>query len=697
MKITYNWLRDYVDLNLSPEKLCDKFNSIGLNVASFSPIGNDDFYYDLEILPNRPDCLSIIGLARVLSAILNKSLKLPKFKIKEDKKTKINEYIKVQIKTPNLCLRYSARVVFNLKIKESPIWMQVRLKSVGIKSINNVVDVTNYVLMETGHPLHAFDYDLITGKTILIRNANEDEEIITLDGISRKLSPEMLVISDKKKAIALAGIMGGQETEISSNTSNILLECAYFNPINIRKTSKMLNLSTESSYRFERGVDYEGLVYGLNRATYLIQKLAEGNVVSDYVDLYPKKITPIKIKTRYTRVNKILGSNIKKQEMISCCQRLGFIVSKKTNDYFAVQVPSFRTEIYKEIDIIEEIAQIYGYDKIKESIPKIELKVFPGKLNNKLDDQRKSPWEDFIRENLVSQGLNEAINFSFMSKNWFDKMGLLKENPLVKGLIGITNPLNENWNTLRSTLLPGLLGNVALNVGSCGNKNVKIFETGKVFFQKDNFLEEFKSLGIIITGNIHEKGWLQKDESVSFYYLKGVIEYLFKNLNIEFKLQNDLNEIFQSNCSTSIVVKDEKIGICGEISKNIIEALDMKGNVYYSEIKLPLIEGYANFSKTYSALAKFPGVRRDISFIINNNISAQKISEHLKSFKNDLVEKIDIIDVYEGKQIGDGKKSLTYSIIYRSLDRTLTDKEVDLMNNNLIDSVSNIFNTQIRK
>lgn len=689
MKITYNWLKEYINLNLSPEKLCNKFNSIGLSIANFTKVlGSDDFCYDLEILPNRSDCLSVIGIARVLSAILNKPLKLPIFAIKEDKETKIDECIKVQVKNPNLCPRYSARVVSNVKIKESPVWMKVRLESVGIRPVNNVVDVTNYILMETGHPLHSFDYDLITGKTIIVRNANGNEEIITLDGISRKLKKDMLVISDKKRVVALAGIMGGKETEINSNTSNVLLECAYFNPVNIRKTSKMLNLSSESSYRFERGVDYEGLIYSINRASYLIQKLAGGNVVKDYVDLYPKRINPVKIKTRFTRVNKILGSNIKKHKMISSCKRLGFTVLKKTSNHFVVKVPSFRTEMDKEIDIIEEIAQIYTYDKIKESIPKIKIKVFPQKLNNKL--------EDLIKKDLVSKGLYESINFSFMSKNWFDKIGLSKENPSVCGLIGITNPLNENWNTLRTTLLPGLLDNVTLNVCSRGNKNVKIFEIGKVFFQKESFLEEFKSLGIVMTGSIYEKGWLQKDESVSFYHLKGVIEDLFKNLGMEFKILNETNEIFNSDCSTSIVVKDEKIGICGKISKNIIEALDMKCNVYYSEIKLPLIERYVNFSKTYSVLAKFPGIRRDISFIINNNISAQKISDYLESFKNGIVEKIDLVDVYEGEQIGDGKKSLTYSIIYRSLDRTLTDKEVNSINDKLIDSVSNTFNTQIR-
>jgi len=801
MKVTYNWLREYIDLDLSPEKLCDKFNSLGLSVSSFTKLGNDvhnvfvgkieainphpnadklvvcivslgnkklsivcgaknmnvgdkvpvavdgailpngvkinkveirgvtsngmmcsgkelgvsddeegllilpkdtivgkdikeilglnDFCYDLEVLSNRPDCLGVIGIARALSAVLKKPLKLPEFLIKEDKKIKIEEFIKISLKAPNLCPRYSARLVSNVQIKESPLWMQIRLKNVGIRSINNVVDVTNYILMETGHPLHAFDYDLISGKSIIIRNANLNEEIITLDGISRKLTKDVLVISDKNKAIALAGIMGGKEIEISSNTKNVLLECAYFDPINIRKTSKMLNLSTESSYRFERGVDCEGVLYSLNRAAYLIQELADGNIIKGYVDLYPKKIPPIKIKTRYSRVNKILGSTIKNKEMIDICKRLGFKILRKDNNQFVVQVPSFRKGIYKEIDIIEEIAQIYGYDKIKETIPKIELKVFSEKLSNKL--------EDFIRKNLVSKGLYEVINFSFISKNWFNKIGLSKENPLVNSLIDIINPLSENWNTLRTTLLPSLLDNVRLNVCSKGNKNIRIFEIGRVFFKKENSLEEFKTLGIIMTGNIYEKGWLQKDEKISFYHLKGVIEDLFKNLGIEFKVLNETNEIFNSDCSASIIVKDEKVGICGEISNKIVSLFDIKSNVYYSEIKLPLIEKYANFSKTYLGLAKFPGIRRDISFIINNNISAQEISDYLESIKSTIIEKIDIIDVYEGEQIGKGKRSLTYSITYRSANKTLTDEEVDEVNDKLIDLVSKRFNAQIRK
>ncbi|OGF55352.1 MAG: phenylalanine--tRNA ligase subunit beta [Candidatus Firestonebacteria bacterium RifOxyC12_full_39_7] len=660
-----------------------------------APIGKDfketyglnDWLYEIEVMPNKPEYLGIIGIARVLSAALKKPMKVPEILLKEDPSSKVNDLAKVKILDKDLCPRYSARVLSGVKLAPSPVWMQVRLRSVGIRAINNLVDVTNYVLLETGHPLHAFDYELIKDKTIIVRKAKDGEEISTLDGVKRKLDKDMLVIADTEKAVALAGIMGGQVSEINEKTVNVLLESAYFEAVNIRKTSKKLGLMTEASYRFERGADYNGIIYALNRTAQLINGLAGGKIASGCIDEYPEQIKQIFITTRFERVNKLLGTNIQIQEMLDISKGLGFIVDKTDNKSFTVIVPSFRTDLTREIDMIEEIAVIHGYDKIQERFPTIKLQQQNTSL--KIDELAK--------QSLVKRGLNEVINYTFMNKSWFDRAGISADNEIRTEYVNLMNHLIEDWNILRSTLLPNLLNNVRTNTVSHGNKNLKIFEVGKIFRKIGNQYIERYELGIIITGNTSDSSWLQKPEEAGFFYLKGILEGLFCDLNVKFEIREANNNFYDKTSSVELLANGEKLGSFGEINKKLLKMHDIKDRVFYAEVRLQELEKHINIKKNYRDLPRFPSNKRDISFIVDLEVCAGEIKSFIENIGAKNLEKVEIIDFYKGENVESGKKSVTYSLTYRDAAKTLTDEEVDTANKPIAEKVIADFKAEIRQ
>ena len=600
--------------------------------------GLNDWLYDLEIMPNKPEYLGIIGIARVLSAALNKPVKIPEVKLLEDNMVKTKDLVKVKIEAKDLCPRYAARYISGVQPGISPVWMQVRLHSVGIRAISNIVDATNYALIETGHPLHAFDAELVSERTVVIRKASDGEEMITLDGVKRKLDKEMLLITDPHKPIALAGIMGGQVSEINSKTKNVILESAYFNPVSIRKTSKRLVLMTEASYRFERGADYDGIIFALNRTTQLINQLAGGQIASGLIDEYPEKIKTVSVTTRYKRVNKILGTNIPEEEMLNICRGLGFLPEKNDADSFTVTVPSFRVDIDREIDIVEEIAVIYGYDKIPERFPRIELTQIISKPGI----------AETVKNSLIQRGLNEVINFSFMDKSWFDKAGISPNNPIRTSYVPLLNHLIENWNILRSSLLPNLINNVALNSVSHGNKDLKLFEAGKVFNLNAGQYSEYAELGIVVTGSMGPASWLQKQNEGGFFFLKGLLEGLFHDLGLSFELRDATNDLFDSACAVEIINGDDKIGIIGELRSKILKLQDIKERVYYAELDLRLLEGKQKDKKEFSQLPKFPSNRRDISFIVASDLKAGEILSYIQKGGFSKLENAEIVDLYRG-------------------------------------------------
>ena len=666
-----------------------------LILPSDAPIGRDiteylnlkDWLFSLEILPNRPDYLGIIGVARMLSASLKIPLKTPEIEIKKTDGKAASE-VKVTIADKELCPRYTARIIKGVKPGASPLLMQLRLKFAGVRPINNIVDITNYVLLELGHPLHAFDKKLISGNHIIVRRAEKGEKMTTLDGVTRELGADMLVIADEQKAVALAGIMGGNNSEINSSTTEVLLESAFFDAVNIRKTSKTINLSTEASFRFERGMDHEGMIRALDRAAYLLQKYCGGEVCEGIIDIYPEKIKARKITTRFDRVRKLLGTDIPDGEMLGISERLGFKMLAKDKTGFTVEVPSFRVELDREIDMIEEIAQVYGYEQIKERTPLISLtSCIP-----------QTSFEDEVKRALVGRGLYEAVNWSFMAKSWFDKGGFPAGSPL-REYPEILNPLTDEWNVMRTTLLPGLLANTTHNVTRFGNRNLRLFEVGKVFL-KDSAgkFSEHKNIGIIATGLISDPGWAESPVEADLYYIKGLVESVLASLRVPYELLEGYEgEAYEKGSAVGVSINGKTAGCFGELRRNLLKAFDIKQRVFYSKLEIPSMEAARTGTIKFTHLPKFPAIKRDISFIVRKNITSAAISAYIESLRIKLIEKMTVTAVYEGDNVGKELKSVTFAIVFRSPDRTLTDKEVDDLNNSIIAGAAEKLGAVIRK
>lgn len=666
MKVTYNWLDEYVDLSdLKPEKVSGLFTSIGIGIENLEKkIINrkEDFVFDLEITPNRPDYLSILGIARLLTSLLNRELEIPDISIK--KSNKISK-VKIEIRDKDQCLRYTGRVVNNVRINQSPTWIKDRLSACGIRSINNIVDITNYVLLEFGHPIHAFDYDKLEDKTIIVRFAREGEKIITLDGVERKLDERILVIADRSKPVALAGIMGGENTEVKENTKNVLIESAYFVPRIVRNGSKILNLTTESSYRFERGTDYDIVSLASDRAAQLMQEESSGEV-SGIVDLKVKTMVPAEINLRVDRTNKILGTDLTNIEIERILNKLYF-KTKKDGKKLLVTVPNFRNEVSREIDLIEEVAQIYGFNKINSVLPTITI--HPSiKENTEII-------EDNIKDLLIGFGFYEVINSGFMDSK-FIEMFIEGKNNTIK----IINPLVTELNSMRTTLLFGLLENVKHNINN-GITNIKIFEIGNVF----TLNTERKSIGIIITGLTIENTWNISVKNVDFFELKGIIEILFDKLNVkDYKFCKIAKPEIYNEDNLTINISNIEIGTFGEVNDSILRIFAIKEKVYFAEIYLHDLIKYSFIPKEFCSLPRYPAIKRDLAIIVKNNIEYSLILEYIKSTGAELLESVQLIDFYRGTQIPDGCRSLTIRLSFRSRERTLTDQEVNIVHEKIV-------------
>lgn len=675
MKLTYNWLKEYVDLSgTKPEEIVKLFTSMGVateNLEKKIINGQEDFVFDLEITPNRPDYLSVFGIARLLSSIRNSQLKFHNLKIKESGK---DTTVKIDIRAKDACYRYTARIVKNVKIKKSPDWIKDRLEACGIRSINNIVDITNYVLLETGHPIHAFDYDKLEDSTIIVRFASKGEKLVTLDGVERKLDNNILVIADNKKPVALAGVMGGENTEVKENTEHILIESAYFVPHVVRKCSKTLKIMTESSYRFERGADYDAVEIASNRAAQLMQSEASGEV-SELIDLKAKTIVPTEINLRVDRTNKILGTNLTENEITGFLKRLYFTVKKDANKLL-VTVPCFRNEVSREIDVIEEIAQIYGLNKINSVLPSIIM--YP--------TVREKPEiiEDDIKDLLIGLDFYEVINSGFMDYRMVEVLMKDKINSVLK----IVNPLLNELNSMKITLLFGLLENARHNINN-GVTNIKIFEIGNTF-TSDAKNTEKKSLGIIMTGLSSEKTWNNDARKMDFFEMKGVVEIVFDRLFIKnYKFcKTGRTEIYNEN-STGINIDGREIGAFGELEDSVLKMFDIKEKVYFAEIALQDVIDYCSVSREFIGLPRFPGIKRDLAIIIKNNVESSSIIEYIKSVGGELLEKIELFDFYKGAQIPEDCKSLAFRFTFKSSERTLTDSEVNVIYNKIIETLKN--------
>lgn len=651
-------------------------------------LGLSDTILDLEIIPNRPDCLSLLGIAREVSALTGNPLKYPPLEFGEEG-DEVSSRLHVKIETPDFCPRYTARVVEGVKVAPSPSWLRYRLEAVGIRSINNVVDITNYVMMELGQPIHAFNYCRINDNTIVIRKATKGEKIVTLDGIERILVKDSLVIADTKQAVAIAGIMGGQESEVSNDTNTVIIECAYFDPLNIRRTAKKLGMRTEASLRFERGVDPNGIVAAQNRTAQLLHEVAGGKIGRGLIDAYPSPIFPVEIELRPSRVNAVLGTNINSPWMVAILEKLEMKV-ESLPDKFTVKVPTFRPDLIREIDLIEEIARHWGYHQIPETVPQYPITPIRESLDLML--------ENWVREILTASGLWEVMPYSFIGERSFDQIRLPFSHPL-RLVVKIRNPLDESRSLMRSTLIPGLLETLSLNFRR-GNENLKIFEVGRVFQPREDPLpKEYLRISGALTG-IQEVFWKDKPRTADFYDLKGLIETFLDELKIsKYYFQPEEHPLFHSGRCAKIVAGEPPVslGIMGEIHPDVQETYEFKNRVYLFEIDFEALKGLVSEVRTHSPLPKYPAVKRDIAIILRENISAQQVKEVIISSGGDLLERIELFDVYQQKPIPPNHRSLAYTLTFRSPEKTLTDQEVDSVQQKIIETLSANLDAKIRK
>ncbi len=667
MKISYNWLKEYVYFYLSPQELADRLTSVGLVVADIKPV-EDDYCLDIEVTSNRPDCLGIIGIAREAAAATGGSLHLPETHF-ASVGTEISKIINIAVEEPVLCPRYTARLILHITVGPSPEWMQKRLKYIGLRSVNNIVDITNYVMMETGQPLHAFDLDKLTGQKMVVRKARSGEEIIAINGARRALFSDMLVISDDKRPVAIAGIMGGKETEVSESTRNIILECAQFEPGQVRRTSRALGIASDSSYRFERGTDLEGVERASQRAVRLFKEYASGEVASGALDVRAGKQEPKKITLRMERLHKVLGVEIKRDVAVDIFKKLQFNILNDLDDFIDLEVPSFRGDVYREIDLIEEVARIYGYNNI------------PTKTSISVRSSTKSKYEiveDTIQQFLAGLGFYEVKTFSIVDTSPLQTVNLWS----CTGGIDIANPLRQEESRLRTSLLPSLINAKRYNMDH-GTEHVRIFEIAKVYLPGDGKLPNEKNCLSIIT-------------DADFLTSKGIFELLLINLGIFSKCEwipFCEPKLFRNERAARIQMDGNHVGYFGEASQE----LGFKAVSFFLEVDMDVLIEKSNFTKTYQDLPQYPSITRDLAIVVNEEVMWSSIEKCITGTRTAFLKELKFFDVYCGKQIPGGKKSVAFSLCFQAPDRTLKSEEADSAQQIILDALHKTLGAELRK
>lgn len=649
--------------------ILDPASEVGSDAVEL--IGLRDVVYEYEITSNRVDCYSVVGIAREVGATFNKAFKFPCTKV-DCKGDEINNYLSVDVQNTNLCSRYIARVVKNIKLAPSPKWMQDRLRSCGIRPINNIVDITNYIMEEMGQPMHAYDYDMIKGHKIVVKNARDGEEFVTLDGTSRKLTSNTLMICDGEKAVGIAGIMGGENSMITDDVSTMVFESATFDGTNIRICAKALGLRTDASGKFEKGLDPNNAKTAMDRAIYLIQELGAGEVVEGIIDIYPNKVGEKRIKFDYNKINKILGSNISEEEMLEYFNRIEFEYDESNKELI---IPTFRQDIEMCADLAEEVARFYGYDKIADTLPSGESTI--GGIS------KKNTVEKYAREVAMSNGYSESMTYSFESPKVYDKLLIDKDSRLRK-CIEISNPLGEDFSIMRTLPINGILNSLATNYNR-RNKDVKLFELANTYLPETLPLKTLPDERVQFV--------LGAYGNIDFFELKGVVEEVFERMGVNRKME------YKAECEyaflhptrkAEIICKDDIIGYIGEVHPDVCLNYKIGTKVYLAVIDIPKLVDLSNFDKIYKGIAKYPGITRDISLVVPKNINAGTIDNVIEDACKSLLEDYSLFDVYEGDQLEQGFKSLAYKINFRHNDRTLEDKEVNVIMNDLFDKLSSM-------
>lgn len=635
-----------------------------------SALGLDDAVLEIEVYPNRPDHLSVYGIAREVAAITGGELRPPETAVAEAIEP-ARGAAAVEVLDPDLCPRYIARIVRGVTIGPSPAWLAQRLRAAGMRPINNVVDVTNYVMLELGQPLHAFDYQRISGRRIIVRRAKAGEAITTLDGEERALDPGMLLICDAERPVAIAGVMGGEESEVTAGTTDILLEAASFDPVSIRKTAKRLGLRTEASHRFERGVDPHLAAVAADRAARLIAELAGGQVLAGSIDVAAELPAPRRLALRVARVNGMLGTELLPAEIERILRGLGFEVAPGEDaGTMSVVVPTYRRDVEGEADLIEEVARMYGYDAIKPTLP-LGAGV-QGKQSWPL------PLVERVRSLLAEHGLYESITYSFVSPRGLDRLRIPAEHPWRK-TIALANPLSEEQSVMRASLIPSLVEAVALNTRRQVT-DVRLFETGKVYIPRalplDDLPEERWTLAIALAGQALTHVWGSPSRPVDFFDLKGIVETVLETLGAPGEFVRAEHPALHPGRTAKLVVGGNDVGWLGELHPEAAQAYDLKERVYVAEIDLELVFAAAGPTVRYVPLPRYPAVQRDLALLVPKAVDAASVESIIRREAGPYLREVGLFDVYEGKQVPEGYRSLAYSMTYRSDDRTLTDEEI---------------------
>ena len=649
-------------------------------------LGINDTVFELEITPNRPDCLSHIGIARELGAYYNKEVKYPSFAINSESSEKTADNISVEIENSNLAKRYVARIIKNVTVKESPKWLKERVESIGIRSINNIVDASNFIMMELNQPNHTFDLDKIEGGKIVVRAGHENEKLVTLDEQERELNSDDIVISDGVKAVALGGVMGGQNSEITENTKNILLEVANFNSQNVRKTSRRLTLFSESSYRFERRVDEENAINVINRLANIIQEVAGGEILEGVVDNYP---VPYKKKTatlNFERLNRFVGKNIPRETVIGILTRLEIEVVDN-GETLTLTAPTYRDDLENEQDYFEEVIRMYGFDNIENILPKLDISEKPVIDTTKLSTQ--------VKLIAANAGLKEVINYSFVPKDAMEKIkytSVEREN-----LIDLLRPITEDFVTLRPTLLYSLLKNAKENM----NRNVtsiRFFEVSRTFVKAEELAKEEVKLGIILAGENNKTLWNPKPVPYDFYDLKGIVEEIFTQLKFNnYMIKRSEQSQYHPGRSVDVFVGRELIGSFGEIHPDVLENFDLgKTSVLVGEFNIDLIQKYIGKKIKYQGIVKYPAVPRDFAFVMREDILVGDVLKTIQKVDKK-IEKVELFDIYQGAGVLPGMKSVAISVILRDKNKTLEEKEIVDISNKIVAKVEKDYGAVLRK
>jgi phenylalanyl-tRNA synthetase beta chain len=625
--------------------------------SAVKALGLDDVVFEYEVTSNRVDCFSVIGIAREAAATFRKSF-VPPVVTETGNGEDVNDYIKVSVKDTKLCPRYCARVVKNIKIGPSPKWMQRRLASVGIRPINNLVDITNYVMEEYGQPMHAYDLDTIAGREIIVRRAAKDEKFVTLDGQERQMDDSVLMICDGEKSVGIAGIMGGENSMITDDVHTMLFEAACFDGTNIRKSSKKVGLRTDASGKFEKGLDPNNAKAAINRACQLVEELGAGEVVGGIVDVYGKKKEPVRVPFDAEKINAILGTDISREEMLSYFKMLDLEYDAETNEVIA---PTFRHDLFRLADLAEEVARFYGYDNIPTTLPAGEATA--GKLSFKLRI------EEIARDIAEFCGFSQGMSYSFESPKVFDKLLIPADSPL-RNTVEIMNPLGEDYSIMRTTSLNGMLTSLATNYNR-RNKNVRLYELGNIYLPKTLPLSELPEERMQFTLGMYGEG--------DFFSMKGVVEEFFDKVGLRGKESYDPNAgkpYLHPGRQANIIYNGETVGYLGEVHPEVADSYGIGTRAYVAVIDMPYIVKMATFDRKYAGIARFPAVNRDISMVVPKHILAGQIEEVIEKKGGAYLESYGLFDLYEGSQIKEGFKSIAYSIVFRAKDKTLSDAEV---------------------